>query len=158
MSAWTPSALPRLTVTVISPGLGLPAMTSAASVGSVVLSRRPSVACSRSARDASARCSCSRTLEVGHLLAQGLVLGPHAAQRDVAVPGAADAAEDAGRAALNAGEHAERDALEDRHAGLRLHLRGDQDEVADHHGAEENPGTLAVRRAGGEVDHGNSEF
>ncbi len=94
--------------------------------------------------------------EGGHLLAQGLVLLAHAAQGEVAVPGAADAAEDPGRAALKAGEHAEGDAFEHRHAGLRLHLRRDQDEVADHHRAEENPGTLAVGRAGGEVDHGNS--
>ena len=95
-------------------------------------------------------------LEISHLLAQRLVLGPHAAQGEVAVPGAADAAEDAGRAALKAREHAERDAFEHRHAGLRLHLRRNQDEVADHHRAEENPGALAVRRAGGEVDHGSS--
>ena len=55
MSACTPSALPRLTVTVSSPGLGLPAMTSAASVGRVVLSRRLSApAAARLARPAPA--------------------------------------------------------------------------------------------------------
>jgi hypothetical protein len=92
-------------------------------------------------------------LEVSDLLAQGLVLGPYPAEREVAVPGAADAPQDSGRPPLKPGEHAKRDALEDRHAGLRLHLRRNQDQVADHHRAEENPGTLAVRRAGGEVDH-----
>ena len=58
-----------------------------------------------------------------------------------------------GRAALNPREHAEGDAFEDRHAGPRLYLRGDQDEVADHDRTEENPGTLAEGRAGGQVDH-----
>ena len=37
MSVCTPSALPRFTVTVRMPGLGLPAMTSAAIVGSAGL-------------------------------------------------------------------------------------------------------------------------
>ena len=58
---WTPSALPRLTVTVSSPGFGLPAMTSAARVGSCVPSRSCSSDSSWAARAASDRCSCSRT-------------------------------------------------------------------------------------------------
>ncbi len=82
----TPSALPRSMVTVRMPGFGLPAMTSAASVGSAVLAFRSSSAWSCSDRRASARCSCSRTSSAATWLLQRLVLRPRAAQRDVVAP------------------------------------------------------------------------
>ena len=95
--------------------------------------------------------------EFGHLLLERKVLGLDSAQAHVTAPDVADTANEARSATLNPREDAKRDPFEHRDASLRLDLRRDEDEVADHHRAEENAGTLAVWRAGGEVDHCNSE-
>ncbi len=96
--------------------------------------------------------------EFGHLLLERKVLGLDPTQTHVTAPDVADTANEARSATLNAREDAKRDPFEHRDASLRLHLRRDEDEVADHHRAEENPGTLAVWRAGGKVDHGSSQL
>ena len=94
--------------------------------------------------------------EIGDLLLERKVLGLDATQTHIAAPDVADAANRARGPTLNPREDAKGDPFENRDASLRLHLRRDEDEMADHHRAEENPGTRAVWRAGGEVDHGNS--
>ena len=93
-------------------------------------------------------------LEVGHLLAQRSRSRPaRRAGRSSCSRCPPTPREDAGGAALEAGEHAERDALEHRHAGLRLHLRGNQDQVADHHARRREP-----RCAGGTACGVRSSF
>ncbi len=78
-------------------------------------------------------------LEVGDAAAEPFVLAAHAAQGDVVAPAVADRADHGGRALLHPREGAEGDPLEHRHAGLRLHLGGDQDDVPDDNGNEQQP-------------------
>ena len=82
-------------------------------------------------------------LDVGEPAFQLLVLHLHPPQAYVAVPHVADAADAARDAALDLGEQPERHRLEDRHAALRVDLRGNEDDVRQHDRQEQGAGTEA---------------
>ena len=130
MSVCTPSLVPRSMVTLRKSAAGLVPITSAASVGIWLRSRRSSSRRRLSASAASARSRWIDTCSWRSCCLQRLVLGVHALQRRVLVPRAAHAADDRRRPALHLGEHAEDGRLQHRHARPRVHLRGDQDDVA----------------------------
>ena len=143
MSAWTPSSAPRPIVIVRMPGFGFPAITSAAIVGRVVLVCRFISSCSRVDRRRQGALLLEPHFEIRHVLAQRLVLGAHAAQADVVPPEVAHAVDDRRRPPLHAREHAERHRLQHRHAGLRLDLHRDQEDVRHGHDEQQNTGAAA---------------
>ena len=82
-------------------------------------------------------------LELAQLPFQRLVFGADPAKVDVAVPRTAYAARAVGCGTLHFGERAEGGHFEQRHAGARVHLCGNQNDVAEHHGDEQDGGALA---------------
>ena len=82
-------------------------------------------------------------LRVGELALQLVVLDLEMAQPDVAAPHAPHARHAGREPALHFREDAERDRLQDGDARARVHLRGDQEDVAEDDREEEVPGALA---------------
>jgi hypothetical protein len=67
-------------------------------------------------------------------------------QTDVAAPHPPHARDDAGHRALRLLKDPERDRFEHRHAALRVDLRGNQDDMQQHHGHEEDAGCAGEDR------------
>ena len=84
-------------------------------------------------------------LEVGQLPFQRFVFGARAPQADIVAPGVPAEIDDRGEGQLDARKNAERHRLEHRHAGTRLDLRGDENEMPDQHQHEQHTGALAER-------------
>ena len=117
-------------------------MISAAVVFSVSCSRSSSSRSRPRVRSASARCSCSAICVAASCRFSSSFSRLDVPQADVAAPHAADARDAAREPALHFGEHPEGHRLEHRHAGLRIHLRGDQQDVRQHHAEEQVAGAL----------------
>ena len=145
MSVFTPSLLPRLTVTLRMPGLGLPAITSAAigrQRGALLqVEQLLELLGPRGER----ALFLQPDLEVGELPFQRFVFGARAPQPDVVAPAVPAEIDDRGEGQLDARKDAERHRLEHRHAGTRLDLRGDENEMPDQHQHEQHTGALAER-------------
>ena len=83
-----------------------------------------------------------RNLHLGELALQILVLRFHVTQADVAAPHTPHARDAARQRPLHLGEDAEGHRLEHRHAGARVHLRGDQQHVPEDDTEEQEAGAL----------------
>jgi hypothetical protein len=88
-------------------------------------------------------------LQRPELLLELLVLGAHAAQVHVTAPETAEAAGEAGRAALHFRERTEGDDFEQRYARARVHLRRDEDDVPQQHSDEKHCRALTKIRGHG---------
>ena len=147
MSVCTPSPLPRLTVTrQDARDWGCRRSPRRRRVGSAVLCCRSSSCCSCCGPRGERALLLQPDLQVGQLPFQRLVLGARAAQRRRSCPRcSAPTSTTAASRQLDARKHAERHRLEHRHAGTRLDLRRDEDEMPDQHEHEEHTGALAER-------------